>query len=137
MMLVGCNKGRRATAAKTSTPIQDDHVTLNGTEYPLHPGSTLFQDLKISMAYRVEAEPSNVRAWYDEQMAAEGWEPLADWIDFGGSHQKDFRRGERLPNSQFGEYMVKIGVAPHKKGGTHLMILPIINKYPRKPKSDG
>ena len=121
--------GAKAAEEKAGGP-----VTVSGMDFPVYPDATLYQDLKISVAYVVAADPSEVRAWYDEAMATAGWRSKADWVDFGGQHQKDFLSGEALGNSQFAEKMVKLGVAKHKKGGTHFMIMPIVNKYkPRKP----
>ncbi len=65
-------------------------------------------------------------------IAAEGWRSGADWANFGGQYHRDFLSGQLLGNSQFAEKMVKLGVGPHKEGGTHLMITPIINKYRAK-----
>ena len=133
VMIAGCDSGREPTDAKVGMLKESGHVTISGMDYPVYPGATLLQDLRISVAYRVEAEQSDVRAWYDKQMAAEGWRSVADWVSFGGQYQKDFLSGKALRNPQFAEKMVKLGVGPHKKGGTHLMITPIVSKYgPKK-----
>lgn len=132
MVMAACDAGRKPAAAKTGIQERDGHVTISGMRYPLYPGATLFQDLKISVACMVKAEPSDVRAWYDKQMVAEGWRSMTDWADFGGQYQKTFLSGQALRNPQLAEKMVLLGVAKHKKGGTHLTIMPIANKYRSK-----
>lgn len=132
-LAAGCGSGRESPDGTTAVGEKaGGSVTVSGIEFPVYPDATLHQDLKISVAYLVDAEPAAVRAWYDEAMTAAGWRSMADWIDFGGQYQKDFLSGEALGNSNFADKMVKLGVAKHKKDGTHFMIMPIVNKYKRR-----
>ncbi len=140
VMAAGCGSRRessetaKAGGEKAGGEKSGGIVTVSGMEFPVYPDAKLHQDLKISVAYIIDAEPAEVRAWYDKSMAAAGWRSMADWIDFGGQYQKNFLSGEALGNSKFAEKMVKLGVAKHKKGGTHFMIMPIVSKYKlRKP----
>ena len=135
VMVSGCGSRRESPdRAKAGGEKAGGPVTVSGMDFPVYPDAKLYQDLKISVAYIVDANPAEVRAWYDEAMAAAGWRSMADWVDFGGQYQKDFLSGEALGNSKFAEKMVKLGVAKHKKGGTHFMIMPIVTEYkPRKP----
>jgi hypothetical protein len=113
-------------------PKDREHVTLREIGYPLYPGSKILKDLVISVAYLAEAEPPEVKEWYDHAMADEGWRFSSDWNNFGGQFQKTFLRGKALNNPAFAETMVMIGIAPFKKGGTHISIMPMANKYRKK-----
>ncbi len=134
VMLSGCDSGSKPADVKPVVKKESSHVTIGGIDYPVYSGAELLQDLRISVTYRIEEEPSVVRAWYDKQMAAEGWRSNSDWADFGGQYQKDFLSGESLSNPRLAEKMVKLGTGSHKKGGTHLIVMPIINKYRPKKK---
>ena len=135
LILTACDSGDRSSedSAKTTSPEDKGYVTINKMKYPLYPGVTVDQNLIITVSYHVDADPAIVKAWYDKQMVTEGWRSMADWNNFGGQFQKDFLKGEALKNPNFAQSMVKIAVSPNKKkGGTHLMIMPIVNRYKRK-----
>jgi len=132
LSLGACGDTPNPTKSQSASQNDSSSVTLGNISYPVYPGAILLHKLANSASYRIPATPSDVKGWYDNTMAAEGWRNGTDWIHFGKQFQKDFLKGKSLGSPRFAEKMVKVGIGADKKGGTHLMIMPIVTRYRHK-----
>lgn len=112
----GCGR-KKNNSHKTAPP----NITINGVSYPIYKNSELLQNAGIIITFHTDADPLNVRQWYDTKMKAEGWTDNGGWDMLGGTFQKSFTSAKDKHK------IVRITTGKDKKrGGTHYSIIPII-----------
>lgn len=126
MLTAGCGSGDDGDGdANKST----GSVTIGDYELPVYPNATVVSETGMSASYNTDAGPDEVRAWFDETMADEGWDSNQEWYEMGEQMQRIFFQGEPLENPDFGDRNVIIGVGPSDDGGSFITIAPILNRY--------